>query len=65
MQVFVLTQFKLTRWWNICGRAGGFQDSECIYWSDPAQMQTGKKWYEGTADAIYQNLNLIYDSDAI
>src|SRR5581483_5167453 len=25
----------------------------------PAQMQLGKTWYEGTADAIYQNLDLI------
>src|SRR5215472_10873585 len=25
----------------------------------PAQMQRGKSWYLGTADAIYQNLNLI------
>ncbi len=27
----------------------------------PAQMRVGKEWYRGTADAIYQNLNLIYD----
>lgn len=25
----------------------------------PAQMRTGEEWYKGTADAIYQNLNLI------
>ena len=24
----------------------------------PAQMRTGDTWYQGTADAIYQNLNL-------
>ncbi|HCV45046.1 MAG TPA: glucose-1-phosphate adenylyltransferase, partial [Deltaproteobacteria bacterium] len=29
----------------------------------PAQMRIGKKWYEGTADAIYQNMNLIDDED--
>ena len=23
----------------------------------------GKRWYEGTADAIYQNMNLIKDTD--
>ena len=28
----------------------------------PAQMQRGDAWYEGTADAIFQNLNLIRDS---
>jgi len=25
----------------------------------PAQMRTGEEWYKGTADAIYQNINLI------
>ena len=27
----------------------------------PAQMRMGMNWYEGTADAIYQNVNLIRD----
>jgi len=27
----------------------------------PAQMRTGPKWFEGSADAIYQNLNIITD----
>jgi glucose-1-phosphate adenylyltransferase len=27
----------------------------------PAQMRLSQDWYRGTADAIYQNLNLIYD----
>jgi glucose-1-phosphate adenylyltransferase len=31
----------------------------------PAQMATGKVWYQGTADAIYQNLNLVYDEDPV
>jgi glucose-1-phosphate adenylyltransferase len=29
--------------------------------SVPAQMRHGKRWFEGSADAIYQNLNLIQD----
>ncbi len=29
--------------------------------SVPAQMRLGKRWFEGSADAIYQNLNLIID----
>jgi glucose-1-phosphate adenylyltransferase len=29
--------------------------------SVPAQMRHGKRWFEGSADAIFQNLNLIYD----
>src|SRR5260370_5997710 len=27
----------------------------------PAQMRTGPRWFAGSADAIFQNLNLIYD----
>ena len=27
----------------------------------PAQMRTTGSWYKGTADAIYQNINLIKD----
>jgi glucose-1-phosphate adenylyltransferase len=27
----------------------------------PAQMRDGKRWFEGSADAIFQNLNLISD----
>jgi glucose-1-phosphate adenylyltransferase len=27
----------------------------------PAQMRLGRRWFEGSADAIYQNLNLIGD----
>lgn len=30
----------------------------------PAQMRHGEHWYKGTADAIYQNLNLLNGSDA-
>jgi glucose-1-phosphate adenylyltransferase len=29
----------------------------------PAQMRTGPKWFEGSADAIYQNLNIITDEE--
>jgi glucose-1-phosphate adenylyltransferase len=29
--------------------------------SVPAQMRVGPRWFIGSADAIYQNLNLIYD----
>lgn len=29
----------------------------------PAQMRTGEEWYKGTADAIYQNINLIKNFD--
>jgi glucose-1-phosphate adenylyltransferase len=29
----------------------------------PAQMRYGPKWFEGSADAIYQNLNIITDEE--
>lgn len=60
LQIYMLTQFKshslmkhLRQGWRLTGLSGRFIDPI------PAQMQTGKKWYEGTADAIYQNLYLI------
>lgn len=60
MKVYVLTQFKsqslslhMKRGWNLSSITGHFIDSI------PAQMRDGKRWYEGTADAIYQNLRFI------
>ncbi len=29
----------------------------------PAQQRTGERWYEGTADAIFQNIDIIYRHD--
>src|SRR5574338_334404 len=29
----------------------------------PAQMRVGPKWFEGSADGIYQNLNIITDEE--
>jgi glucose-1-phosphate adenylyltransferase len=29
----------------------------------PAQMRMGRKWFEGSADAVYQNLNIITDEE--
>jgi glucose-1-phosphate adenylyltransferase len=29
----------------------------------PAQMRMGESWYQGTADAIFQNLNLLDDNN--
>ncbi len=61
-KIKVLTQFKadslirhLSSGWKLNGMLGQYIDPV------PAQMRTGKNWYQGTADAIYQNINLIYD----
>jgi len=29
----------------------------------PAQQRLGKRWYQGSADAIFQSLNLVYDDE--
>jgi glucose-1-phosphate adenylyltransferase len=63
-KIKVLTQFKsdslikhLTTGWSLNRMLGHYIDPV------PAQMRTGKKWYQGTADAIFQNINLIEDEN--
>ena len=62
-KIFVLTQYKsdslnrhLYSAWNIFNPELG----EFIY-SIPPQQKISNEWYSGTADAIYQNFNLIED----
>ncbi|MDX1556568.1 MAG: glucose-1-phosphate adenylyltransferase [Xanthomonadales bacterium] len=60
-QVFVLTQYKahsliqhVTRGWGyLRGEFGEFIQIV------PAQQQMGEHWYRGTADSVYQNLELV------
>lgn len=63
-KIKVLTQYKsdslnnhLARAWRMTGFLGHYVDSV------PAQMRTGVDWYKGSADAIYQNLNIITDEE--
>ena len=59
--IYVLTQFKsqsLTEHINEAWRFGSLLANQYIT-CVPAQMNTGDSWYMGTADAIYQNINLI------
>ncbi len=58
----VLTQYKseslsqhIMRGWRLSSMVGQYVETV------PAQQRTGKNWYVGSADAIYQNLNLIED----
>lgn len=60
IRIFVITQYKsqslymhLKNGWTVSGIPNCFIDTI------PAQMRTGKDWYKGTADAIYQNLTFI------
>jgi glucose-1-phosphate adenylyltransferase len=60
-QIFLMTQYKgqsliqhVQRGWSyLRGEFGEFIDVV------PAQQQVGKHWYRGTADCVYQNLELI------
>jgi len=59
--IYVLTQYKsysldkhLQRGWNIFSYEGG----EFLY-RIPPQHRVGQKWYQGTADAVYQNIYLL------
>lgn len=61
-KIKVLTQYKsdslnkhITRGWALSPFLNQFVDLV------PAQMRTGGEWYKGTADAVFQNINHIYD----
>jgi glucose-1-phosphate adenylyltransferase len=62
MRIAVLTQYKshsldrhIAQTWRMSPIFNNY------VMSVPAQMRIGKRWFEGSADAIYQNLNLIVD----
>jgi glucose-1-phosphate adenylyltransferase len=61
-RIVVLTQYKshsldvhLSRTWRLSTLLGNYVSAA------PAQMRAGKRWFLGSADAIFQNLNLIAD----
>ena len=61
-RIYLLTQYMasslikhLSRNW----RLSGFGEYIEVV---PAQMRLGEFWYRGTADAVYQNLNLVRDA---
>ncbi len=63
-RIVVLTQYKshsldvhLAKTWRMSPILGNYVISV------PAQMREGPRWFAGSADAIYQNLNLICDED--
>ena len=62
LRIVVLTQYKshsldrhVTTTWRLSPLLGNYVTPV------PAQMRRGPCWFAGSADAIYQNLNLIYD----
>jgi glucose-1-phosphate adenylyltransferase len=62
MRIAVLTQYKshsldrhVTTTWRLSPLLGNYVTPV------PAQMRRGPHWYAGSADAIFQSLNLVYD----
>ena len=62
LKVVVLTQYKshsldahITKTWRMSTLLGNYVASV------PAQQRLGKNWFAGSADAIYQSLNLVHD----
>ncbi len=60
-QVFVLTQYKAHSLIQHIHRGWGYLRGEFGEFIQiiPAQQQVDESWYKGTADSIYQNLNLV------
>ena len=63
-KIKVLTQYKsdslinhISRGWHLAQFIDHYIDAV------PAQQRRGPQWFQGSADAIYQNLNLIYDEE--
>jgi glucose-1-phosphate adenylyltransferase len=62
LRIAVLTQYKshsldrhITTTWRLSNLLGNYVTPV------PAQQRLGKRWYTGSADAILQSLNLVYD----
>jgi glucose-1-phosphate adenylyltransferase len=62
LRIAVLTQYKshsldrhIATTWRLSPLLGNYVTPV------PAQMRRGPRWFEGSADAIYQNINLIAD----
>ncbi len=62
LRICVLTQYKshsldrhITTTWRMSELLGNYVTPV------PAQQRLGPRWYQGSADAIYQSLNLVYD----
>ncbi len=62
LKIKILTQFKSDSLNKHISAAWHLPRSLDMYIDPvPAQMRTGNTWYRGTADAIFQNINLIDD----
>lgn len=65
-QVGILTQYESVELTNYCssGHHWGFDGSNCQFSIlSPRQKEDGNHWYEGTADAVFQNLDYLESID--
>jgi glucose-1-phosphate adenylyltransferase len=62
--IYVLTQFKSQSLTEhiLSGWSTSTMLTDNFVVPVPAQMRMGEVWYQGTADAIYQNLNLVHEA---
>jgi glucose-1-phosphate adenylyltransferase len=60
-QVIILTQYKAQSLIQHIQRGWGYLHGELGEFVDivPAQQKLGEMWYRGTADAVYQNLDIL------
>ena len=65
-RIAVLTQYKSQSLIRHVERGWGFLAANMGEYIDvvPAQQRLGENWYSGTADAVYQNLNLVREARA-
>src|SRR6201999_4490167 len=63
LKMVVLTQYKshsldrhITKTWRMSNLLGNYVTPV------PAQQRLGPHWFSGSADALYQNLNLVHDA---
>jgi len=64
LKIVVLTQYKsdsldrhISLTWRLSALLGNYVTTV------PAQMRRGPRWFAGSADAIFQNLNLLHDEE--
>lgn len=62
LRIVVLTQYKshsldthISKAWSLSSMLGNYVTTM------PAQQRRGRHWYLGSADAVYQSLNIVYD----
>ncbi len=63
-RIGVLTQYKAQTLIRHIERSWGFLEASLGEFVDivPAQQQTGEGWYSGTANAVFQNLDLVREA---